>query len=320
MIVQILGSGAGGGVPQWNCHCVNCAAARQPDGRVIPRTQSSAAISADGDHWFLLNVSADVRAQINASENLWPPEDQHRGTAIAGCLLTDAEIDHTSGLLQLREGCRFPIYSTSLVRQWLELDLPLSRILQHFAPRDWTILDPQAPTELKLPNGRASGLEVGLLNVGEDIPRYVQHHAASPQGSIVALAIRDQMHGHMVVYAPGVASLTPSLVNAAAQADIILIDGTFWSDDEPRRTGIRDTTACQMGHLPVSGPTGTLDWLADQPAAHRVYVHINNTNPMLIEDGPERQQVNARGIRVAQDGDLFSLLPADNNKPQESTT
>ena len=317
MIVQILGSSAGGGVPQWNCHCVNCAAARQPDGRVLPRTQSSAAISADGEHWFLLNVSADVRAQINASESLWPPTGQPRGTAIAGCLLTDAEIDHTSGLLQLREGCRFPIYSTALVRQWLEQDLPLSPILHHFAQRDWTLLDLYAPTDLYLPSGRSSGLEVTLLDVGEDIPRYVQSPPASPQGSIVALAIRDRMRGHTVVYAPGVASLTPSLVNAAAAADIILIDGTFWSDDEPQRTGIRDTTAHQMGHVPVNGPGGTLDWLADQPAAHRVYIHINNTNPMLIQDGQEHRKVNARGIRVAQDGDLFSLPPAPHSKPQE---
>lgn len=320
MIVQILGSGAGGGVPQWNCHCVNCAAARQTDGRVIPRTQSSAAISADGDHWFLLNVSADVRAQINASENLWPPNDQPRGTAIAGCLLTDAEIDHTSGLLQLREGCRFPIYSTALVRQWLAEDLPLARILQHFAPRDWTIMDPQAPTELSLPNGQPSGLEVVLLDVGEDVPRYVQNHTATQQGSIVALVIRDQATGQTVVYAPGVASLTSALVKAAAAADMILIDGTFWTDDEPQRTGIRATTARQMGHVPVSGPAGTLDWLARQPALHRVYVHINNTNPMLIEGGPERQQVNACGIRVAQDGDQFSLPPAENTHRQESGT
>ena len=317
MIVQILGSGAGGGVPQWNCHCVNCAAARQIDGRVIPRTQSSAAISSDGDHWFLLNVSADVRAQINASENLWPPDDQPRGTAIAGCLLTDAEIDHTSGLLQLREGCRFPIYSTALVRQWLEHDLPFAPVLQHFAPRDWTSFNPEAPTELTLPDGRPSGLDVTLLRVGEDVPRYVQNHDASQQGSIVALAIRNQESNQTVIYAPGVASLTSELRTAAESADMILIDGTFWSDDEPQTTGIRATTARHMGHLPVSGPEGTLDWLARQPAVHRIYVHINNTNPMLVEDGPERQQVNACGIHVAQDGDQFSLSPAAYTKQQD---
>ena len=320
MIVQILGSGAGGGVPQWNCHCANCAAARQIDGRVIPRTQSSAAISADGDHWFLLNVSADVRAQINASENLWPPADQPRGTAIAGCLLTDAEIDHTSGLLQLREGCRFPIYSTALVRQWLEHDLPFVPVLQHFAPRDWTSFNPDAPTELKLPDGQPSGLEVTLLPVGEDVPRYVQKHDASQQGSIVALAIRNQESHQTVIYAPGVASLTNELRRAAESADMILIDGTFWSDDEPQKTGIRDTTARHMGHLPVSGPDGTLEWLARQPATHRIYVHINNTNPMLVEDGPERQQVNECGIHVAQDGDQFSVSPAASTTQQDCPT
>ena len=317
MIVQILGSGAGGGIPQWNCRCRNCAAARQSDGDVIPRTQSSAAISVDGDHWFLLNVSADVRAQLTACQHLWPPENQLRGTAIAGCLLTDAEIDHTSGLLQLREGCRFPIYSTDLVRQWLHHDLPLARVLQHFTPRDWLTLSLTDATELMLPNGSPSGLEVSLLDVGEDVPRYVGDHTSSQRGSVVALALRDRAQGTSAVYAPGVAALTSDLLAAGAAADILLIDGTFWSDDEPQRAGIRATTAREMGHVPVDGPAGTLDWLSEQPATHRAYVHINNTNPMLVEDGPERRQVNDRGIRVTQDGDQFRLAPSTIDQRQE---
>ena len=185
MRVQILGSAAGGGLPQWNCRCPNCEAARGPNGSVTPRTQSSAAVSADGNHWYLLNVSADVRQQLISHASLWPPSGNLRGTRIAGCLLTDAEIDHTSGLLQLREGSPFAVYSTRLVRSWLAEDLPLATVLASFVTRDWYELDWDPPLELTLPGGAPSGLAVQLLDVGVDIPRYVKARPAEPKDSVV---------------------------------------------------------------------------------------------------------------------------------------
>ncbi len=307
MRVQILGSAAGGGLPQWNCRCPNCEAARNANGSVTPRTQSSVAISADGDHWFLLNVSADVRVQINARRNLWPPSEQLRGTAVAGCLLTDAEIDHASGLLQLREGCRFTVYSTALVRRWLTEDLPIARILAPFATRDWIELTRDQPEDLKLPSGARSGLSVQLLNVGADVPRYVREPPAELQGSIVGFLVTDQQTGSALIYAPGVSTLSDELKDAAASSRAVLLDGTFWTEDEPRKMGISEKTAFEMGHIPVAGDSGSFAWLSRLSAPHRVYIHINNTNPMLNETGSEHQLLARHGVLVGQDGDTFEL-------------
>src|SRR5262245_60537854 len=153
MRIRILGSAAGGGVPQWNCRCPNCEAARAGSAVVRPRTQSSVAVTADGRSWFLLNVSADVRAQLAACRDLWPPAGSRRGTPIAGCVLTDAEIDHASGLLQLREGCTFGVFSTPVVRLWLSESLPIRPVLASFADRRWTDLPLEESFELPLPTG-----------------------------------------------------------------------------------------------------------------------------------------------------------------------
>lgn len=305
MRVRILGSAAGGGLPQWNCRCANCEAARRGSAGVRPRTQSSVAVTADGRSWFLLNVSADVRVQLAASGDLWPPAGTPRGTPIAGCVLTDAEIDHASGLLQLREGCTFGIFSTPVVRRWLNRYLPIGPILAPFADRPWTDLPLDALFELPLPDGAKSGLRLRAFELGRDVPRFVPEGAAEAAGSVIGLEIEDPASGGKLVYAPGVPVLGESLRKAADGADCLLIDGTFWSDDEPLQMGIANTTAREMGHLCVSGAGGTLAWLSRLAVRHRVYIHINNTNPMLNESGPERREVHDGGVRVGQDGDVF---------------
>lgn len=307
MRIRILGSAAGGGLPQWNCRCANCQAVRAGSPDVQARTQSSVAVSADGRAWFLLNVSADVRRQVLDFPNLGPPKDVKRGTSIAGCVLTDAEIDHTTGLLQLREGCTFRIFSTPIVRRWLSQYLPIQTILAEFADRPWTELPLDEVLELPLPNGDSSGLRVRLFEVGRDVPKFVPEDPAGAVGSVVGFHMEDTATGGKLVYAPGVSAICEALVQAAQTADCLLIDGTFWSDDEPIRTGITGRTARQMGHVPVSGPEGTLNWLSDLPARHRVYVHINNTNPMLNQRGPEHRQVRDSGVQVGNDGDVFEL-------------
>ncbi len=307
MRIRILGSAAGGGVPQWNCRCANCAAVRAGSPDVRPRTQSSVAVSADGRTWFLLNVSPDVRQQILAFAALGPREnDGPRGTAIAGCLLTDAELDHTAGLLFLREGGGFAVYATATVRRWLSSDWPVERLLACFGKPSWRDLPLDEPLDLPLPDGTVSGLRVRAFEVDRHRPRFVTDEAP-PVGSVVGVQIEDIRTGGRLVYAPCVASLSEALTTAIRQADALLIDGTFWDDDEPVHCGIGTRTARQMGHLPVSGPEGSLSWLSELPIRQRAYVHINNTNPMLNERGPQYRLVTDRGVRVAADGDSFEL-------------
>jgi pyrroloquinoline quinone biosynthesis protein B len=264
-------------------------------------------VSADNSNWFLLNVSADVRQQLSAFDGLWPPEDASRGTTIGGCVLTDAEIDHTSGLLQLREGCHFGVFSTELVHRWLNSYFPIGTILSDFAERPWTDFALDDELELPLPDGRPSGLRVRAFETGQDAPRFVPDDSADLTGSIIGLEITDNSTGGKLVYAPGVATISESLKDATGGADCILLDGTFWTDDEPIQAGISDRTSRQMGHVPVDGPDGSLSWLTDMSVLQRIFVHINNTNPMLNESGLEWRTVKDSGLRVGVDGDEFEL-------------
>ncbi|NOY29478.1 MAG: pyrroloquinoline quinone biosynthesis protein PqqB [Planctomycetes bacterium] len=305
MHVRILGSAAGGGLPQWNCGCSNCRAARDGSPYVRPRTQSSVAISAEGKWWFLLNVSADVRQQLFVNQQLGPAPGNMRGTSIAGCVLTDAEIDHTSGLLQLREGCVFSILSTPLVRRWLNDYFPIGPIVSAFSDRPWLELPLEASLELTLPDGTPAGLEITAFETGRDVPRFVPEDPRKAVGSVVGLRIRDTATGGTLVYAPGVPAIDSQLEHAVDGADLLLLDGSFWSDEEPRQMGITDRTSQAMGHVPVDGSHGSLEWLAKLPVPKRVYVHMNNTNPMLDESGPEHARVQESGVQVGMDGDEF---------------
>jgi pyrroloquinoline quinone biosynthesis protein B len=265
------------------------------------------AVSADGRAWFLLNVSPDVRQQILAFPELGPREGEQRGTAIAGCVLTDAELDHTAGLLLLREGGVGRVHSTITVRRWLNDYLPIEKILWFFTRQLWRTLRLEESTELLLPELSSSGLCIRAFEVDPHVPRFVPNEAVPPAGSVIGLVIEDGKTRGRLVYAPCVASVCGPLELAARAADCVLIDGTFWDDEEPIRCGIGSRTARAMGHLPVSGAAGSLAWLARLPARHRVYLHINNTNPMLNERGPEHRQVVECGVRVGADGDCFEV-------------
>jgi pyrroloquinoline quinone biosynthesis protein B len=257
----------------------------------------------------LLNVSPDVRQQILTFPALGPPaETAVRGTAIAGCVLTDGEVDHTTGLLLLREGGSFGIHCTTTVRHWLNRCLPVEPILACFSNPTWFDLPRDASLELRLLDGRESGLRVHAFEVDARVPRFVkEEELVSAAGSVIGLEVKDTRTGGRLVYAPCVASLEGPLERAAREADCLLIDGTFWEDEEPIRSGIGHHTARAMGHLPVSGPEGSLGWLSELTVRHRVYTHINNTNPMLNERGPEHKLVTGRGVRVGADGDSFEL-------------
>lgn len=306
MQIRILGSAAGGGLPQWNCSCPNCVAVRAGSADIEPRTQSSVAVSGDGQTWFLLNVSPDIRQQIIDFPQLIDERKGNRGTWIGGCVLTDAEIDHTTGLLLLREGCSFDIFSTAVVRRWLNRYLPLEPLLSRFAERAWRELPMGRSVELCEPSGHSSELQVRAFELDQHLPRFVEDETETT-GAVVGLVIEDARTGGKLVYAPCIGSISDSLVEAVENADVVLVDGTFWSDDEMMRLGGVDRTARDMGHLPVGDPQGSLRWLAELPARHRAYVHINNTNPMLDRSRPQYKTVTDRGISVGADGDCFTL-------------
>src|SRR5205085_1947226 len=185
--------------------------------------------------------------------------------------------------------------------------LPIGAILASFADRSWIDLPLDAAFELPLADGAPSGLKLRAFELGRDVPRFVPESAANACGAVIGLAIEDPASGGKLVYAPGVPAIGPSLRAAAEGIDCLLVDGTFWSDDEPFRMGIANSTARIMGHVPVAGADGTLAWLSGLPVRHRVYVHINNTNPMLNDSGPEHFEVQGRGVRVGMDGDEFEI-------------
>jgi pyrroloquinoline quinone biosynthesis protein B len=291
--VRILGSAAGGGFPQWNCHCETCEAARV-GVRARPRTQSSLAIRGGEGPWFLVNASPDARQQLEA---LTPGQaDGVRAPPVAGVLLTDAEIDHTAGLLLLRESATpVRLFGDEGVERALTQGYPVLAILERYCGAEWQTLEPERAMRLE-----ESSLEVEPFEAGGDAPRYLGGSDVELQAS--GFVFRDRANGGVVTYAPGLARLDDGVLARLAASDVVLVDGTFWRDDELARLGISARSARDMGHLPLSGPGGTLEALARLRRPRKVLVHINNTNPILLEDSPEREAVEVAGVEVAYDG------------------
>jgi pyrroloquinoline quinone biosynthesis protein B len=302
MEVILLGTAAGGGFPQWNCWCPPCRVARAEPHRAHPRSQSSAAISADGAHWFLLNASPDVREQIRQLPIETPTGMRH--VPVEGIVTTDAELDHTMGIALLREGRKLQLYSTHAVHEVLAQDSRILPVTFAFARVSVTELPLDAPTPLLLQDGTKAGLIVTPSVVAGDPPRFARRDLP---GHTVGLLIEDARTGGTLAFIPGCGALDSPLLAKLAKADLLLFDGTFWTDDEMIRLGLSERTARQMDHLPVSGPDGSLARLAALPCRHRVYTHINNSNPMLIEDSAERNAVTTAGLVVGDDGMRFSI-------------
>jgi pyrroloquinoline quinone biosynthesis protein B len=303
MRVIILGSAAGGGVPQWNCGCPNCAAARA-QGPAAGRTQSSVAVSADGERWILLNASPDLRLQLAARSELWPRGP--RDTPIRAVVVTDGEIDHTLGLLLLRENAaRLPVYAAPGVAALLGGEWPLYRVLAAYAGVEARTLPDEQPVVLREADGTSLGISCTAVAVARRPPRYAR---AAPAGVFdVGLRLRDERGGGVFAYIPTAGAVDDAVRRAAAGADLLLFDGTFWSDDELRAAGVDAPTAREMGHLPVGGPAGGVALLPALGARRTVLVHINNTNPILCRTSPERARVEAAGITVGEDGMEFEV-------------
>ena len=293
MRVRILGAAAGGGFPQWNCRCGTCEAGRE-GVRARPRTQSSVAVRSEDGPWFLVNASPDAREQL---EDLAPRQaDGVRSPPIADVLLTDAEIDHTAGLLLLRESATpVRVFGGEDVRKALSNGYPVLAILERYCGVEWQTLDPERATTL-----RGSTLEVERFEVGGDAPRYLSGSGEEVQAS--GYAFRDRATGGVLTYVPGLARLDDGVLTRFTASDLVLVDGTFWRDDELARLGISQRTARDMGHVPLCGPGGTLEALARLERPRKVLVHINNTNPILLEDSPEREAVLGADVEVAYDG------------------
>ncbi len=276
-----------------------CATARRDPSRAKPRSQASVAISADGVRWFLINASPDIRAQIEQFPPLQPRESG-RGSGIHGVLLTTADLDHTLGLLVLREGAPLAIHGTAATREALTEGLTVTPVLRHFCGTHWF----EPPEELRPlcdRHGTPSGLLYAAFPVRGKPPRYRPLAGSSP-GDAIGYRIVDPATGGVLVIAPDVGGWDETLRQQARSCGALLIDGTFWMDDDIVAAGVGVARAAQMAHWPLFGPAGTLTELAAVPARRLILIHINNTNPILLEDSPERRAIEAAGITVGWDG------------------
>jgi pyrroloquinoline quinone biosynthesis protein B len=301
MRVRVLGSAAGGGFPQWNCNCRNCSGVRAGTLRAAVRTQSSIAVSgSDGTRWALVNASPDILAQLQAAPSLHGARAV-RDSAIEGIVLVDGQVDHTVGLLMLREsGSALRVWCTEEVCGDLTRGNPIFGVLAHYCGVEPHIMIPDG-RPFAIPG--VDGVSWRAIAVAGKAAPYSPHRESPVTGDNVALVIGDEVSGRTLVYAPGVGAMHEALWQAMQAAACVLIDGTFWSDEEMATLGVSRKRARDIGHLPQSGPGGMLEWLSRLPqATRRLLIHVNNTNPILDEDSAERAELTRRGIEVAWDG------------------
>jgi pyrroloquinoline quinone biosynthesis protein B len=299
MHVRVLGSAAGGGFPQWNCNCRNCAGVRAGTINAQRRTQSSISVSDDGRDWVLINASPDVLAQIQSFPALQPGRAL-RDTGIAGVVLMDAQIDHTTGLFMLREGRRLELWCTELVKRDLTGPNPIFNVLSHYCGIAWHPVKLGGGESFAVPG--CEGLVFEAFPIDSNAPPFSPRRDAPIAGDNIALSITDRASGKRLFYAPGLGAIEPPVEALIANADCALVDGTFWTDDEMIALGISKKRSRDLGHLPQSGPGGMLEQLARFPKPRKVLIHINNTNPILDESSDERAAVVRAGVEVAYDG------------------
>jgi pyrroloquinoline quinone biosynthesis protein B len=299
--IRILGSAAGGGFPQWNCNCHNCSGLRHGTLRAVARTQSSLAVAGDNPGgWALVNASPDILAQLKGYPDLQPARAA-RDTAIAGIVLVDAQIDHTAGLFMLRESTApLAIWCTDAAHADLSSGNPIFTVLGHYCGVDRRRMD-SSGGEFAIDG--VDGVLWQAIAVASKPAPYSPHRALPIPGDNVALVMRATATGRAAVYAPGLGAMEPAVWRSLETAACVLVDGTFWSDEEMIAQGLVAKRARDLGHLPQSGPGGMLEWLAQLPRATRkILIHVNNTNPILDDDSPERAALTRAGIEVAHDG------------------
>lgn len=301
MLVRVLGAAAGGGFPQWNCACPGCRLAREQPALAHPRHQTCVAVSEDGKAWFLLNAPPDLRQQIMAAPEL-APRGSARHSPIAGVLLTGGDVDQVGGLLVLREGHPFTIYASAGALGLLAVN-PIFGVLDAELVRRIPLDGPEMP--LRTGDGTPSGLSVRPVALDGKVPLWMEGRAEAAAAPI-GLILRDAA-GRRLAFLPSCRDVTDELREAVADADLLLFDGTLWHDEELIATGTGWKTGRRMGHISVSGPQGALAAWADVPVGRKVFIHLNNTNPLLLENSPERQVAAEHGWSVARDGDEHRL-------------
>ncbi len=298
MQVKILGSAAGGGFPQWNCSCANCRRVREGTFAGVARTQTQLAWSVAPGQWTLVNASPDLRTQIEATPEL-QPQKSGRNSPIYDVIVPSAEIDQALGLLLLREFHRFRVHATASVRKILTEDNSFFGALARFRGQvEWNDLAVGATF-------RAGGARVEAVPLAGSFPGFVHSSRAAqltPSEAVLGLLVTPEAGGGSLAFFPGVADVPDVLMERLQECAVVLLDGTFWSDEEPTHIPGVTRTARQMGHLPMSGPGGSLERLAALPRARKIYIHINNTNPVLDEESPEHRILRQSGWEIARDG------------------
>lgn len=298
MKIRVLGAGAGGGFPQWNCNCRNCRRIRRGEMNGKARTQSSIAISTDNRRWLLVNASPDVRAQLEAFPAIQPQQGV-RDTGIHAVLLIDSQIDHTTGLLMLREGKPLDVYCTEMVRQDLTSGFPIFNMLSHYC----TVNHHSIPTNgggFTIPG--LDDLRFYTQALKSKAPPYSPHRYDPHDGDNIGLIAEQISTGKKLFYSPGLGEIEPHVLAAMHAVDCVMVDGTFWTDDEMCTQQISPKKAREIGHLPQSGTGGMIEVLNGVADTRKILIHINNTNPILDDDSAERQTLDANGIEVAFDG------------------
>jgi pyrroloquinoline quinone biosynthesis protein B len=301
MKIRVLGAAAGGGFPQWNCNCRNCAGVRSGTVRAKARTQSSIAVrGADAAGWALVNVSPDITAQLQANP-AFQPGRALRDCAITGIVLVDGQVDHTTGLYMLRESTRpWPLWCTDSTYADLTRGNPILNVLGHFCGVDRHRIDLEG--NIFQIDG-VTGVSWRALPVPGKPAPYSPNRESPVPGDNLALVITDEVTGRSAVYAPGLGAMDDRVWRAMQSAACVMVDGTFWTDDEMIRLGASKKHARDIGHLPQSGAGGMLEWLERLPGAVRkVLIHVNNTNPILDQDSEQAAEVTRRGVEVAWDG------------------
>jgi pyrroloquinoline quinone biosynthesis protein B len=313
MRVRILGSAAGGGFPQWNCGCRNCRALRARTFHGKARTQTQLAVSANARSWFLLGASPDLRAQIEATPELHPGAETNDGirqSPISGAVLANADIDHVLGLLLLRELQPLRVHATDSIHRILSEDNTMFAMLQRVPGQlTWTDFTPEITFPLLDVGGEDSGLRGLAISLGRHYPAYVSERRQSQlnqREASLGLFVESRS-GKRLAFMPAVPQIEDDLLEELDSADVLLFDGTFWSDDELIHIQGSGMTAQEMGHVPISSAEGSLRRLAQLRRPRKIYVHINNTNPILNEAGPEHRQVREAGWEIAEDGWQFHL-------------
>jgi pyrroloquinoline quinone biosynthesis protein B len=304
LFVRVLGSGAGGGVPQWNSNSEACFLARAGDSRSPRRTQTSVAVSTDGASWWLLDASPDLGEQMRATRELWPSEGL-RDSPIRGVVLTGGDVDKIAGLLALREGHRLLLHATSVVLAQLAAN-PIFGVLDaRLVGRRRLVLG--EPTKL----GPGAAPVVRAFFVPGKVPRW-QENARDPLGGAlpehtIGLLVSDGASREYLAYVPGCLEIDDRLIDQLQAAEVVLFDGTLWQDDEMIAADIGEKTGRRMGHVSISGEQGVLARLAPLKAKRKLLIHLNNSNPATIEGTPQRNELESRGFQVAHDGLAFEL-------------